>query len=810
MSAPHTNLAAKAKDVFADALERPETERGAFLDGACAGDAQLRAVVDVLLVAHGSATGFMDLPSLAGPGLRGGAAAPMAAPPGEGPGAVVGRYKLLQLIGEGGFGSVFLAEQREPVVRRVALKIIKAGMDTKQVIARFEAERQALAMMDHPNIARVLDAGATESGRPYFVMELVRGDPITDYCDAKSLGVPQRLELFEQVCHAVQHAHQKGIVHRDIKPRNVLVTVADDKPIPKIIDFGIAKATSGRLTERTLFTEHRALIGTPEYMSPEQAEMSGVDIDTRSDIYSLGVLLYELLTGTTPFEPGALRAAAFGEIQRIIREVDPPRPSTRLSTMRDAIVSVAAHRQTEPARLPAQVRGDLDWMVMKCLEKDRTRRYVTAGDVAEDVRRHLSGEPVLAAPPGRAYRARKFVRRHRFGVGACAAVAAALLAGLAGTAIALVQARTQRDRAERIAGFMEDMLRGAGATLLPERGPVTLRDMVDDAAERISMGELEHSPEAELRLRLAIGGIYRLTRAHDAAEAMIGPALPLARSLAGSAGSAALANVLTERASLLMAGRRVAEAEPLFAEALEIRRRLHTQDHSDLVSSLQALGHARWQLGRDAEVERLFDEEYQMRRRLGHAPALLAESLLRLASVRLRTRPGPETTALFEEALAMFQSVLKGDRAELGIAISSVGVAYESMGRHAEAETMYQRALDMFRRVYGGEHKVIAATMADLGRVKAVRGGASEAETLLRGAAEMAGRIWPTGDTYCAHRVLTPWAAFLHAQGRTDEAKAVITNAVKMATDWPPGYWRRRDISALAAELGVAEAPQKP
>ncbi len=321
--------------ILSDVLDRPESDRSAFLDGACGNNASLRAEVEALIKAHEKADSFLAKPLVTGPAVD----ATMGAALSEGPGTVVDRYKLLQLIGEGGFGAVYMAEQREPVKRRIALKIIKLGMDTKQVIARFEAERQALAMMDHPNIARVLDAGATETGRPYFVMELVKGVSITEYCDTENLTTKQRLDLFMKVCNAVQHAHQKGIIHRDLKPSNVMVTLHDGKPVPKVIDFGIAKATNRELTDKTLFTEYRQFIGTPEYMSPEQAEMSGLDIDTRSDIYSLGVLLYELLTGVTPFDGKRLRSAAINEIQRIIREEEPSRPSTRLSELSRALPS---------------------------------------------------------------------------------------------------------------------------------------------------------------------------------------------------------------------------------------------------------------------------------------------------------------------------------------------------------------------------------------------------------------------------------------------------------------------------------------
>ncbi len=416
----------KALEIFGRAVEMASAEaRMGYLEGACGGDERLKARVEALL-AHHVQDSFLQRPAAVL-----GLSATVVVPIVEKPGDRIGRYKLLEQIGEGGCGVVYVAEQEEPVRRRVALKVIKLGMDTKSVIARFEAERQALALMGHPNIAKVLDAGATETGRPYFVMELVRGIKITDYCDENNLSTEQRLDLFIQVCHAIQHAHQKGVIHRDIKPSNILVTVNDGMPVPKVIDFGIAKATEQRLTDKTLFTAFEQFIGTPAYMSPEQAAMTSLDIDTRSDVYALGVLLYELLTGKTPFDAKTLVAAGLEEMRRIIREQEPLRPSTRLSTLQNEERTTTARRRgTEVPRLVHLVRGDLDWIVMKCLEKDRTRRYETANGLAQDLERHLDNEPVVARPPSTAYRFQKAWRRNRLAFTAAAAVAAALVIGI--------------------------------------------------------------------------------------------------------------------------------------------------------------------------------------------------------------------------------------------------------------------------------------------------------------------------------------------------------------------------------------------
>jgi serine/threonine protein kinase/Flp pilus assembly protein TadD len=468
----------EAARIFLEAVEQHECSRWPdFVREAAAGDPLLLQRVEALLKAHGEPNPVLDAGRLV--------PTEDAPPPSERPGAAVGPYRLLEQIGEGGFGVVYLAEQAQPVRRKVALKVLKPGMDSRQVVARFEAERQALALMDHPSIAKVLDGGATPEGRPYFVMELVRGAPITDFCDRNRLGVRQRLELFLHICRAVQHAHTKGIIHRDLKPTNVLVTLHDGKPVPKVIDFGVAKALGHQLTDKTLYTGFDQLIGTPLYMSPEQAALSGLDVDTRSDIYALGVLLYELLTGTTPFDRGRFSKVGYDEMRRIIREEEPPRPSTRIRTLGQASTTISTQRKSDPRRLSQLFRGELDWVVMKCLEKDRTRRYETANALARDIERYLHDEPVQACPPSASYRLRKFVRRNK-GPVLAAALGLVLIAVLGGgvgwyfrdrsTRQAVVAARVHDalDESERLyrAGEVPDAVNAARrAASLLDTGP---------------------------------------------------------------------------------------------------------------------------------------------------------------------------------------------------------------------------------------------------------------------------------------------------------------------------------------------------
>jgi hypothetical protein len=493
----------RVEEIFCAALEvKVPEERKAFLERACAGDSKLRAAVEKMLL---SQTGVEKLFGGGSPARGLGRAMADEAGFREGVDSIlsgeeeigkrIGRYKLLQRIGEGGCGSVYMAEQEIPVRRRVALKVIKLGMDTKSVIARFEAERQALALMDHPNIARVLDAGATEAGRPYFVMELVRGVKITAYCDENHLPARQRLELFIQICSAIQHAHQKGVIHRDIKPSNILVTMHDGVPVPKVIDFGIAKATGGQLlTDKTLFTAYEQFIGTPAYMSPEQAEMSGLDVDTRSDIYSLGVLLYELLTGKTPFDQEELLQSGMVEMRRTLCEREPHRPSTKLDGLRaEELTQTALHRGSEPRKLKSLLTGELDWVVMKALEKDRSRRYQTANGLGTEIQRYLNNEPVVAGPPSRLYRFQKLVRRNKTVFAAVVAVSITLIAGLATSSWLFVREREARREQARLREEAEARAEIAQAAVLLARGKSQEADRLVD---KIQIPVTEPSLEA--------------------------------------------------------------------------------------------------------------------------------------------------------------------------------------------------------------------------------------------------------------------------------------------------------------------------
>ncbi|MEZ6235177.1 MAG: tetratricopeptide repeat protein [Phycisphaerales bacterium] len=770
---PHAEI----RRLFDLAIEAPSSDRERLLDRECGADAPLKDRV-LAMVAAAEAGDFLSRPTGDGPA----ADATIVAPSHERPGQMIGRYKLLELLGEGGFGSVWMAEQREPVKRRVAVKVIKLGMDTRQVIARFEAERQALALMDHPNIARVLDAGATEAGRPYFVMEYIKGVPIVGYCDTEKLDTGARLELFTRVCHAIQHAHQKGIIHRDIKPSNVLITLHDGVPVPKVIDFGIAKATNRELTDKTLFTEHRQIIGTPAYMSPEQAEMSGLDIDTRSDIYSLGVLLYELLTGTTPFATEELMSKGFAEMMRIIREVEPHKPSTRLSSLGDSATRTAQQRHTDAKKLGLILRGDLDWIVMKCLEKDRQRRYETANGLAADIARHLADEPVDAGPPSAGYKLRKFVRRNR-GQVVGASVVAAILVLASGISVAfgvlatqardaMNEARTdlrealdserearttaeaneqkaveEAERAERelarateIKRLITEMLQSVSPEEAQGADITLLRGILDDAAERLAAGEIADELIAA-ELHHVVGNVYLSLGLYPEAEEHIPVAAEIRRRILGEEHPDTLAT-MPNVATLYLDQGRFADAEAMHSQTLEVQRRVLGGEHPDTLASMNNLVNLYKAQGRYAEAEPLALETLEIKRRvLGQEHPETLASMNNLATLYLDQGRYAEAQPLFQQTLEAMRRVLGEKHPNTLMSVHNLALLYGRQGRYADAEPLALETLEITRRVLGEEHPDTLASMNYLALLYRVQGRYAEAEPLLAQALEFQRRV---------------------------------------------------------------------
>jgi serine/threonine protein kinase/tetratricopeptide (TPR) repeat protein len=713
--------------IFLEALGYSDpAERTAYLDRACAGKAGLRAAVEALLQARAEDPDFLERPA-SGMGLADSPDRPTAESPGGEVGLVIaGRYKLLERLGEGGMGEVWTAQQTEPVRRVVAVKLIKAGLDSRSVVARFEAERQALALMDHANIAKVLDGGTTPAGRPYFVMELVKGVPITKYCDEHRLTPRQRLELFIPVCQAVQHAHQKGIIHRDLKPSNVLVALYDGRPVPKVIDFGVAKAAGQPLTEKTLVTGFGAIVGTPEYMSPEQAEFNQLDIDTRSDIYLLGVLLYELLTGSPPFSRKELEEAGMMEMLRVIREEEPSKPSTKLSTA-EGLPTLAANRGTEPAKLTRLIRGELDWIVMKALEKDRSRRYETANGFAMDVQRYLADEPVLACPPSVGYRVRKFARRNKGPVLVAAIVFLTLLCGIVGMTFGLVRTdqarRAEADRAnwERQAGieaqareaqtqavleFVENRILSAARPKGQEGGlgpGVTLRDAVVASLPALESGFADQ-PLIEARIRLTLGRTFWLLRDAKAGATQ----LERARAIYAERCGPDHPDTLTAAHNLAMNYNdlgRADDAYELAEQTLAARRRVLGPDHPDTLWSMNNLAFHYAYRGRREDALRLRGETLTVRRRVlgpDHPDTLMSMSNLALSYFDL---------GRLEEALQLHQETLAARRQVLGpvhrhtlSSMTGVAVCLSRLGRHVEALKLHEQALAGRRQILTPDH----------------------------------------------------------------------------------------------------------
>jgi non-specific serine/threonine protein kinase/serine/threonine-protein kinase len=654
------------------------------------------------------------------------------APPGR-----IGRYRLLEKIGEGGMGEVFLAEQQEPVRRRVAVKIIKHGMDTRRVVARFESERQALAMMDHSCIAKVLDAGATDGGRPYFVMEHVPGLRITHHCDKHRLTTRERLRLFTRVCDGVQHAHHKAIIHRDIKASNILVSVQDGTAVPKIIDFGVAKAVAQRLTERTLHTELGQIIGTPEYMSPEQAELTREDVDTRTDVYSLGVVLYELLVGALPFDAKELRRVGFDEIRRRIREEEPQKPSTRLSTLGDGSGEVARRRRADPPTLRRQLRGDLDRIVMKALEKDRTRRYSSPLELAADIERYLRHEPVIAAPPSTWYRAGKFVRRHRWGVAFATTVGILLAASAIGWGLQANRIARERDRANREAETARqtaEFLTGLFEVSDPSesRGnTVTAREILDRGAERIET-ELRDRPLVQTRLMHTIGNVYEALGLYGEAEPLLDESRARYRELLGNDDRETLV-AGTHVASVYLEQGRYEEAAALLAETLEAERRVLGPRDPETLQTMDQLGVTYAHLARFDEAEQLHLEAAEgLRKVLGDDHRITIGRLTNLAALYLQRGRYDEAISLLEEVLAARERNLGSNHPRTLVVMNDLASAYGEVGRFEEAERTYLETLAACRRVLGDEHSQTLKVMNNLASVYKELGRYDEAERLFR------------------------------------------------------------------------------
>ncbi len=720
------------KELFGAALDLNPEDRAAFLDRECNGNLDLRQEVEALLEANADAGSFLKRPICQLPTADFSDTGAFE--------TTIGPYRLLELIGEGGMGEVWLAEQKEPVRRRVAIKLIKAGMDTREVVVRFESERQALALMDHPSIAKVFDAGSTLEGRPYFVMEYVAGISITNYCDTHKLTVRQRMELFILVCEGVQHAHQKAIIHRDLKPSNILVTEVDGKPLPRIIDFGVAKATSQKLTAGTMHTRIGTMVGTLGYMSPEQANPIGEDIDTRTDIYALGAVLYELLAGAPPLNFGKL---PYDEVLRRLRDQDPPRPSTKLVTLGDEAALIAKNRRSDLPALLRQLRGDPEAIALKALEKDRGHRYVSAAALAADISRYLHDEPVVAHPPSTAYRARKYIRRHRLGV-AIAAVGVLLLAGFAVVQSIelrhIVQERDraarERDRADRIAEFMTRMFRVPDPN--EARGnSITAREVLDSASNEVGAG-LNNDPELKAKMMFTLAQSYADLGLYSRAQPLSEHALAIQRGILGLEHRDTLSSMRL-LATILGVNGRYGEAEKLIRQTLDIQLRVFGAEDPETLTSMNALATT---LGSDSN----FAEEEQLSRK----------------------------------ALDIERRVLGPDHPTTLDSMNSLATALTKEGHYEEAEKLERETLDIERRVFGPEDIQTAYSMSSLADTLRVEGKLAEAERLQRNALDIERRVLPPESPHMLYD-LEMEAIYLSLEGRYSYAETLFREAIETA-----------------------------
>ena len=673
-------------------------ERRVRLDAACASDPDLENEILSLLAEH-------DNPGTA---LN---REPHESMPLHRPGDRIGAYRIVRVVGEGGMGVVYRADQLEPVRRTVALKLIRPGMDSREVLARFAAERQALARLDHPYIARVFDAGATDEGRPYFAMEFVEGVPLNRYCDDERLGLQARIDLFTRVCEGVQHAHQRGIIHRDLKPTNILVSTTDDRPTPKIIDFGIARTMGAAGTVGTALTGLGRMIGTPEYMSPEQAGLTGEDVDTRTDVYALGAMLYELLVGAHPLESRELRQAGIDEIRRIIREVDPPRPSRRLDTLGEAVSSIAERRRTVPGTLARTVEGDLDWIVMKSLEKDRDRRYGSPSELAADLERFLGDRPVEARPPSMSYRAGKFVRRHRILVTAAAVVVVAILTGVAVGAVGLVRARVAEREARREALIAEDVTSFLVQLFqVSEPGEaaansLTARQILDRGVEE-AKNSLTEDPETRARILRTLGGVYSRMGLYDDARPLLEEAYGLDQATES----------LNRLAGLDYETGDYEAALDKYRQVLDANQTELGPEHPDTILALENTGQTYMDLGKPTEALDYLERAVAARRKVhGNAEPETAKAIYRLSVTYTSTGEQERALALTREALGIFETAYGVDHPWIQYTMNAMGILYWNQERYAEARPIFARSLDSIRRTHGDEHPYTASLMNNYG-----------------------------------------------------------------------------------------------